>query len=235
MMLNVEVDPLDGSPPVTEAVSFTTVSNFNTPSLTSSQGPNNCAAAWLDSSVQGVSGSNILGYLNVMLPSTVNSNSAYRVHFDHFSASPNGLALFVPTIQDGLITVGNRSGSSWKDGIPDTWRLLWFGTVSNALSAASLDSDGDGANNWQEYIAGTDPTSKSSAFEFVAGSTLGSGGFTLQWSSVINKHYSIQSSYNMMSGPWTTVATNILGNGQTMQWTDSNAVGKTEFYRAIVQ
>ena len=45
--------------------------------------------------------------------------------------------------QDGRpripFTVADRSGSSWNDGIPDWWRLLYFGTVSNLLSAADLD------------------------------------------------------------------------------------------------
>jgi hypothetical protein len=116
-----------------------------------------------------VSGTNIIGTLTVTLPPNVTANSAYLVHFDHFSASPNGIALFHSTVQDGLITVGNRTGSSWHDGIPDTWRLLYFGTVSNILSAANADPDGDGASNWQEYIAGTNPLDATSVFEFLPG------------------------------------------------------------------
>jgi hypothetical protein len=233
-MLNVEIDPLDGSPPVTSTVSFSTGSNLGAPTLSSSDGPNDYAAAWLNSTVSGVSGTNIIGTLFVTLPPNATSNSAWRVHFDHFSASPNGIALFRPTVQDGLITVGDRSGSSWHDGISDAWRLLWFGTVSNALSAASADPDGDGANNFQEYVAGTNPNDATSVFQFLGGAR-GSSGFTLQWSSVANKHYSVQTSSSLFPGNWSTLATSILGNGQSMQWTDSNASGLTKFYRAVVQ
>jgi sugar lactone lactonase YvrE len=236
LMLNVELEPLDGSPAITNAVSFATGANLGSPTLTSSEASNNYAAAWLDSTVSGVSGTNIIGALSVTLPSNVTTNSAYLVHFIHFSASPNGLALFKPTVQDGLITVGNRSGSSWGDGIPDSWRLLWFGTVSNALSAADADPDGDGANNWQEYVAGTNPNDATSVFQFIPGAAASSSpAFTLQWSSVINKSYTIQSAFDMSSSNWTTLATNIPGTGQTMQWTDSNATGQAEFYRALVQ
>jgi hypothetical protein len=201
--------------------------------LTSSRSANNFAEAWLDSTVAGVSGTNIIGTLTVTLPSNVNTNSAYLVHFDHLSASPNGIALFTTTIQDGLITVGNRTGSSWHDGIPDTWRLLYFGTVSNALSAANADPDGDGADNWQEYIAGTNPLDAMSVFKFSPSALPAGGFFTLQWPSVVNKNYTVQSS-SSPAGGWTTIASNLIGNSQTLQWTDTNAASGVRFYRALV-
>jgi hypothetical protein len=235
LMLDVTLEPLDGSPPITNTISFSTGANLGAPTLTSSQGANDFSAAWLDSTVSGVSGTNIIGSVSVTLPANVTSNSAYRVHFGHFSASPNGLALFKTTAQDGLITVGNRSASSWNDGIPDSWRLLWFGTVSNALSAANADPDGDGASNWQEYVAGTNPNDSTSVFQFLPGASFALPNFTLQWPSVINKHYTVQSSASLNPNTWTTLATNIAGTGQTMQWIDTNAGAKSRFYRALVQ
>jgi hypothetical protein len=233
-MLNVEIDPLDGSPPITNLISFSAVTNLGAPYASDTQAANNFAAAWLDSTVAGVSGANIIGTLTVTLPPSVNANSAYLVHFDHFSASPNGLALFHATIQDGLITVGNRTGSSWHDGIPDTWRLLYFGTVSNLLSAADADPDGDGANNWQEFVAGTNPLDATSVFEFLPATSLAGSSFTLQWPSVVNKNYTLQSSSSPGSG-WTTIASNLIGNSQVLQWTDTNASSGDRFYRAQVQ
>lgn len=236
LMFNVEIDPLDGSPPISTALSFSAVSNLNTSNvLTSALGVNMYAQAWLDSSVSGVSGTNIIGTLNITLPTNVTANSSYLVHFDHFSASPNGIALFNSTVQDGLITVSNRSGSSWNDGIPDTWRLLNFGSVSNALSAANADPDGDGASNWQEYIAGTNPQDATSVFEFQPASTVPGAGFVLQWPSVLNKHYSVQCSPVAGPGNWTTLATNLIGTGQPMQWTDPSPSATAKFYRATVQ
>jgi sugar lactone lactonase YvrE len=233
-MLNVVLEPLDGSPAIATAVSFSAAAGLGSPYATVSKSVNNYAAAWLDSTVAGVSGANIIGALTVTLPPTVNANSAYRVHFDHFSASPNGIALFHATVQDGLITVGDRTGSSWHDGIPDAWRLLYFGTVSNALSAADADPDGDGASNWDEYIAGTNPLDGTSVFRFLPGVAPAAGGFTLQWPSVVNKIYSVQSSASPAGG-WTTVASNLIGNSQTLQWTDTNASAHARFYRALVQ
>jgi hypothetical protein len=234
-MLNVEIDPLDGSPAITNAVSFTAVTNLGGSTLGATFGANMCAGAWLDSTVSGVSGTGIIGTLNVTLPPNITTNSSYLVHFDHFSASPNGIALFHSTVQDGLITVANRSGSSWNDGIPDTWRLLYFGTVSNALSAANADPDGDGASNWQEYVAGTNPLDAASVFEFLPATPPAGAGFALQWPSVVNKTYTLQYSSSAGPGNWTTVATNMPGTGQPMQWTDPNTTAAARFYRALVQ
>jgi hypothetical protein len=233
-MLSVEIDPLDGSPAITAAASFSAVTNLGSPYATASQAVNQYGGAWLNSSVAGVSGTSVLGTLTVTLPPNVTANSAYLVHFNHFSASPNGIALFKTTIQDGLITVGNRADSSWHDGIPDTWRLLYFGTVSNILSAANADPDGDGANNWQEYIAGTNPLDAASVFAFASSAAPAGGQFTLQWPSVVNKTYTLQSS-SSPAGGWTTIVSNLLGNSQPLQWTDTNASTGARFYRALVQ
>ncbi len=232
LMLNIDVVPLDGSPPITSAIGFTAVGNLGLPAFVASQGAANYAATWLDSTVTGVSGAGVIGSLNITLPPNATSRSAYQIHFDHFSASPNGIALFNSTIQDGLLTLSDRSGSSWNDGIPDSWRLLYFGSVSNALSAANLDPDGDGASNWQEYVAGTNPTDAASVFQLLA-ATAGPSGFTLQWPSVINKNYTLQSSPSLTSPSWSVAATNLIGTGQIMQWTDGNP-STANFYRAQV-
>jgi hypothetical protein len=233
-MLHVEIDPLDGSPPITNLISFSAVTNLGSPYASDSQAPNDFAGAWLNSTNSGVSGTNVIGALTVTLPPAVTSNSAYLVHFDHFSASPNGIALFHATVRDGLITVGNRAGSSWHDGIPDIWRLLYFGTVSNILSAAKADPDGDGASNWQEYVAGTNPLDAASVFEFSPSALPAGGYFTLQWPSVVNKIYTLQSS-SSPAGGWTTLVSNLAGNSQTLQWTDTNTSTGARFYRALVQ
>jgi hypothetical protein len=65
-----------------------------------------------------------------------------------------------------------QNGDSVGDGIPDWWRKIFFGgdgTTTNAPgSCASCDADGDGFNNLQEYLAGTDPTTSASAFRITS-------------------------------------------------------------------
>jgi sugar lactone lactonase YvrE len=46
-----------------------------------------------------------------------------------------------------------------NDGIPDSWRQQYFGAgfATDPRAAATADPDGDGAINFQEYLAGTNP------------------------------------------------------------------------------
>ena len=158
LMLNLSVVPLDGSPPLTSAVQFIPNAALGTPTMASSIGNGNYAATWLNSTIAGLTGTATLGTLTVTIPASASSSAAYAIHFDHASASPNGIASFPKQTLTGLITLSSRNTSSYGDGIPDSWRLRWFGTIYNALSAASADACGDGINNWDKYVAGTDPT-----------------------------------------------------------------------------
>jgi len=234
LAMNVDIVPLDGSPAITTPVTFSPAAGLGSPYTAMSQSANNYAAAWLDSTVTGVSGTSVIGTVTVTLPANVSLNSSYLVHFEHFSASPNGLATFQSTIQDGLITVGNRTGSSWGDGIPDTWRLIYFGAISNLLSAADLDADGDGASNWQEYVAGTNPMDPTSVLTLTP--VAPAPNFSLQWPSVPGKTYMVQSAVSLFSTNWTIMASNLPGTGQLMQLSDPNLPAPPgRFYRVQVQ
>lgn len=59
------------------------------------------------------------------------------------------------------------TGQTWGadvngDGLPDDWQTRYFGTKVALWGGASVDSDGDGASNAQELLAGTDPNDRNS-------------------------------------------------------------------------
>jgi hypothetical protein len=89
------------------------------------------------------------------------------------------------------------------DGIPDYWMLNFFGhggPLSGDRSRATDDADGDGLNNLQEYIAGTNPKNSSSAQRITA-FTLHS----LQFQAKAYEPYEVLGSTNLTT--WTRVAT----------------------------
>jgi hypothetical protein len=93
-MFNLTVGYLNGAPTLTQPIQFLPAAGLGQPSLKSSQGPNNYAGAWLDSTVVGVVGTNLVGSILISIPSSATEVSAYKIDFEHISASPNGLGLF---------------------------------------------------------------------------------------------------------------------------------------------
>ena len=233
LMLNLTVTPLDGSPALTAPVSFTqSASVLGTPVITDSKGNNNYAAVWLNSTNAGLTGTSTIGYLSITIPAGATTKAAYAIHFDHASASPNGIASFPKQTLTGLITLSSRTNSSYGDGIPDAWRLRWFGTVYNVLSSSNACPSGDGVNNWSKFVAGVDPN-VANDFPSTKAASPSSGSTTaIQWPSTSGTQYVIERSPTLFNSGWTAIATNT-GTGATMQFNDTNT-SKVLFYRVLI-
>lgn len=83
------------------------------------------------------------------------------------------------------------------DGIPDEWESLYFGTSGNCIAGG--DQDGDRSGNWQEYIAGTNPTNASSFFMMKA-FRKAEAGVAVDWDAVDGRIYSVYWSTNLLDG-----------------------------------
>ena len=232
-MLNISVVPLDGSPALTVPISFSPGAALGAPYTITSSGNNNYAAVWLDSTIAGLSNNATIGTLTITLPANATGLSAYAVHFDHASGSPNGLASFPQKTSTGLITLSSRANSSYNDGIPDSWRLRWFGTIYNQLSVSNACPSGDGINNWMKYVAGVDPNTPNDFPSLNPNGTPPSGAaMSIYWPTVSGKQYAILSSASLFPGNWTT-NTIITGNGANMEF-DDNSSGAVKFYRVLI-
>ena len=91
------------------------------------------------------------------------------------------------------------------DGIPDDWESAYFGAGTGADGA--IDSDGDTMSNWQEYIAGTNPTNRLS---YLKVESIGSTSDTRQvvqveFNAVSNRTYSVLFTENAAGGTWSKV------------------------------
>lgn len=92
-----------------------------------------------------------------------------------------------------------------SDGMDDSWETSYFGSTSATNGGMMTDADGDGSINYDEYRAGTDPTSAGSAFQFSGISpTNNTAAMVLRWASVAGKTYTVMQSTNL-AAPWTTV------------------------------
>jgi hypothetical protein len=135
----------------------------------------------------------------------------------------------------GLSGTSNVARFAFQSLDPFHAWLASYGLPSNG-SADYLDSDGDGLNNWQEYLAGTIPTNAGSVFKITSSQIISSTQLVLRWSSVSNRLYDILRATNLAAGASGFVplpnATDLIGLPPANAWTDS--VSRPSFYRVSV-
>jgi hypothetical protein len=97
------------------------------------------------------------------------------------------------------------------------------------------DSDDDGMRDWQEIIAGTDPSDATSSLRMAVPSRTSSGTI-LSWRSVTNRTYGLERSTNLLSIPvFMGIVSNLAGQGEWTFYTDGSASALgTCFYRVTV-
>src|SRR6185295_12106470 len=101
-------------------------------------------------------------------------------------------------------------------------------------SADFSDPDQDGVNNWQEWVAGTNPTNALSVFRISsATSTDNPAGYVVTWDGQSTRVYYVQRSVNLTQPGFTTVQDNIAGQSGTMSYTDTNAFGPGPFFYRV--
>jgi CubicO group peptidase (beta-lactamase class C family) len=117
------------------------------------------------------------------------------------------------------------------DGVLDAWQLHYFGSTFAPVAAPTADPDGDGANNLNEFINLTDPTSSNSNERLQASRGPLSTQWVLSWLASRGRLYTIQTATNLSSNQWQPMpgATDIVGDNTRRTITNSTS-GKT-FYR----
>jgi hypothetical protein len=126
------------------------------------------------------------------------------------------------------------SGTTWGedenvDGLPDDWQERYFGYKPEDWPGRTLDSDGDGASNASEYLAGTDPTDPTSVLRTRL--TRSERGPWLEWSTQPGCIYQIQSA-PQVTGSWSNHGAARFAAGTSDSILVSNT-GATGFYRII--
>ncbi len=84
------------------------------------------------------------------------------------------------------------------------WQVQYFGSTDNPAAAASVDADGDGMSNLQEFNAGTDPTNSASAMRITSVKIQGTN-VLVTWTMGAGKTNALQAT---SGGPGGSYATN---------------------------
>jgi hypothetical protein len=134
-------------------------------------------------------------------------------------------------ISGGTVDVGAYEVQFAASVISYAW-LQWYRLPADG-SADYADADHDGRNNWQEWVAGTDPTNAASFLQ-LKGPVVTLPGLLLRWSSDTNHSYFVQRATSLKTPPsFTTVRAGIPGLPGATAYADATASRSkgTAFYR----
>lgn len=138
---------------------------------------------------------------------------------------------------------------SLGDGIPDAWRQYHFGsaTLTNALTCATCDADGDGVSNEAEYRMGTDPMTSAEYLRVISAAPApapGTNRMQLTWLGKPGIPYRVEWKNEFSdTSQWQLINTLLTGNNSAIHWLDDGtetdqppgeSPNRQRFYRLLV-
>jgi len=153
------------------------------------------------------------------------STAPVNTYRDH-TADDSGPYYFRLRIQGEPMPLHDGDGN----GLPDAWEQLYFGRVRVDPNG---DSDGDGESELGEYLTGTDPTDPTSRLTVLAVEPQPDGTIAVEWSSVVNKSYTLLWSSDPVVG-YDVVASGLVATPPVNR-VMSPALPPTGYYQVIVE
>lgn len=112
------------------------------------------------------------------------------------------------------------------NGMSDAWEKYYFGVVSTNRTNLT-DTDGDGMTDYQEFIAGTDPTNAASKLIFLGASMQTNSAVEFRWSAVPGRSYQVLSSADFMT--WTPASDWVRATVSPMSFTTNTTAGARSY------
>jgi hypothetical protein len=224
-----------GAPPVA-SIQFNPAGGVPAPQVLPGLADNDKVQVWgFGSFAVPLQNSNYLGTISFQVPEGASQGASYALHFLGVDGAPDGSTAYQLESHPGYAWVMS-SALQPASITSDEWKIAFFSSLTNSQTGDNVDADGDGALNWQEYVAGTNPTNALSRLQFTSASfsTDGERGVAINWLTAPGKNYILLASPSLTGAAWTPINSNT-GDGNEYQFIDTNYGGGASFYQIEIQ
>lgn len=142
-------------------------------------------------------------------------------------------------------SIANLTGVSSTGGLPDSWVLQYFGSLTNAAAAPNAVNNTAGIPNWMMYALGLAPnagfTVGNSGVIYFNGNNIVNGATNtiaiytaaeVAFDTQVGTTYTIQG-INALTGSWQNVSTNIPGTGGSVSYLTPTRQNTQMFFRVV--
>ncbi len=139
-------------------------------------------------------------------------------HTARFTPTPSfsGLASFLfaasgsPASLTGTVSVLVSPGAAPPLTPFEQWQINYFGSTNNPTADAAFDADGDGMNNTNEFLSGTNPTNSLSALRIIS-AVRQTTDVVITWTTAGDRTNVVQATTGDVDGSYATNFTDITG------------------------
>ena len=140
-------------------------------------------------------------------------------------------------------SIGDLTGDSNNDGIPDWWQIQYFGSTTNYNAHPDANPSGDGIPNWLKYNLGLDPNVPGQTLtnSVIVGNVTALGEtntvriFTaaeVVFDTEVGKTYQIQG-ISYMTGAWANIGEPVPGTGNSISLVTPTRNSSQQFFRVV--
>jgi hypothetical protein len=233
LQFKANVVPEDGAPPLVSPIEFAPAEGVPWP-FASISGPGFVGCGWIVGTIKpALVNDALVGYVKFAVPPTAQKGQSYTVRFLFVDGST-----FKSDGKYADYNFESLPGSVWVQGpmlkspdvITDEWRMRFFGCLNGIVAQALADPDGDGKNNLQEFLAGTNPAKL--RFHLLNSEWRSRlDKFHLKWFGVPGKKYVVECAADPITGPWQLVSEVLTGQGDVLNVDAPKVDAKALFYR----
>lgn len=169
--------------------------------------------------------------------------AAYNWQFVNNDGS-KGIHNMAYTVSLLKASIANLTGVSVAGGLPDSWVINYFGSITNPAAAPTAVNNSAGIPNWMMYALGLSPTATfqvTNGVVYFNGNNIVNGATNsiaiytaaeIAFDTQVGTSYQIQG-INALTGTWQNISTNIPGTGGTISYVTPTRGNAQWFFRVV--